>query len=74
LFVAWLIVRVVVLPSLSFTDAGGAFPLPRAAAGILQLLILVAWIVMIIKVNRNEHYRLPIVGELAERSVTEQGL
>jgi len=28
--------------------------------------------VMIIKVSHSEHYRLPIIGEMAARSVEEQ--
>jgi uncharacterized membrane protein len=36
------------------------------------LVILIAWIIMIIKVSHGENYRLPIIGELADRSVTEQ--
>jgi uncharacterized membrane protein len=38
----------------------------------LQLLIFAAWVFMIIKVSHDEVYKLPIIGELAERSVSEQ--
>ncbi len=71
LFVAWLIVDWVVSPALHFgtMGAGHAFgPL----GGLLHLLILAAWIVMMVKVSHSEHYRLPIIGEMAERSVEEQ--
>jgi uncharacterized membrane protein len=71
LFVAWLIVDWVVSPALHFgmMGTGHAFgPL----GGLLHLLILAAWIVMMVKVSHSEHYRLPIIGEMAERSVEEQ--
>jgi len=71
LFVAWLIVDWVVSPALRFgmPGMGRAF---SPLGGLLHLLVLAAWIVMIIKVSHSEHYRLPIIGEMAERSVEEQ--
>ncbi|MEQ1947981.1 MAG: hypothetical protein ABL995_12380 [Bryobacteraceae bacterium] len=77
LFVAWLIVDWVVSPVLNFewNDHHGfsfGHPFARAGSGILGLLIIAAWIVMMIKASRGEHYRLPILGDLAERSVAEQ--
>jgi uncharacterized membrane protein len=72
LFVAWLLVEWVVSPALYATRYGYGFPIERTATGILHLLIMLAWIIMIIKVSHNEDYRLPIVGELADRSVSEQ--
>jgi len=71
LFVAWLIVDWVVSPALRFgtIGMGNAF---RPLGGLLQLLVLAAWIVMIVKVSHSEHYRLPVIGEMAERSVEEQ--
>jgi uncharacterized membrane protein len=71
LFVAWLIVDWVVSPILSI-GAGFGVPFHHLGASILQLLIFIAWIVMLIKVSHEEHYRLPILGDLAERSVSEQ--
>ena len=71
LFVAWLIVDWVVSPALrlSMLGMGHAFgPL----GGLLHLMVLAAWIVMIVKVSQWEHYGLPIIGEMAERSVEEQ--
>jgi len=38
----------------------------------LQLVILMSWIFMMIKVSQDQMYKLPIVGELVERSVCEQ--
>jgi len=72
LFVAWLLVSWVVSPALRLTGAGIWQPMPHFGGGILHLLILAGWIVMLVKVRRGEHYRLPIVGDLAERSVAEQ--
>lgn len=71
LFVAWLIVDWVVSPALRFgmIGMGHAF---APVGGLLHLLVLAAWIVMIVKVSHQEHYRLPIIGEMAERSVEEQ--
>jgi uncharacterized membrane protein len=71
LFVAWLIVDWVLSPVLSIGDGFGV-PFHHVAAHVLQLLIFVAWIVMMIKVSHDEHYHLPILGDLAERSVSEQ--
>ncbi len=73
LFVAWLIVDWVVSPALLLggMGIGHAF---RPLGGLLHLGILAAWIVMLIKVSHSEHYRLPIIGEMAERSVHEQGV
>jgi uncharacterized membrane protein len=71
LFVAWLMVEWVVSPMLAF-DWDGGFPTRHLFSRLLQLLIFAAWIVMIIKVSHDENYKLPIVGELAERSVSEQ--
>ena len=71
LFVAWLLVDWVVSPVLRMTHYGFWQPLPHGG-GVLHLLILGAWIVMIVKVSQGQHYRLPILGDLAERSVAEQ--
>jgi uncharacterized membrane protein len=69
LFVAWLIVEWVVQPTRYMFD-------DRVLAGFithgLQLVILMSWIFMMIKVSQDQMYKLPIVGELAERSVCEQ--
>jgi uncharacterized membrane protein len=71
LFVAWLIVDWVVSPAIRFgmIGMGDAF---RPLEGLLRVAVLAAWIVMLVKVSHSEHYRLPIVGEMAERSVEEQ--
>ena len=71
LFVAWLLVNWVVSPALRMTGYGFWQPLPHSG-GVLHLLILAGWIVMLVKVRQGQHYRLPILGDLAERSVAEQ--
>jgi len=40
--------------------------------GLLKAAVFFAWIFMMIKASNNQHYRLPIIGELAERSANEQ--
>jgi len=72
LFVAWLLVDWVVSPVLRMSGYGFWEPMPHMGGGVLHLLILAGWIVMIVKVRHQEHYRLPIIGDLAERSVAEQ--
>jgi len=72
LFIAWLLVDWVFAPVLRMTGFGFWQPMPRFGGGVLHLLILAGWIVMLIKVHRGQHYRLPILGDLAERSVAEQ--
>ncbi len=64
LFVAWLIVDWVVKPSLHFA-AGFLLPVGK----LLQLLLFAVWIFMMVKAAREERYSLPVIGELAERSL-----
>jgi len=66
LFVAWLLVEMFVAPIISISDAG------HFISRILHLTIFVAWIFMLVKTSHSETYSLPIIGELAERSVAEQ--
>lgn len=77
LFVAWLMVEWVVSPFLQlsrfgFPGADMATPALRLIPGLLQLAVLAAWILMLVKVTQNQDYRLPLLGELADRSVSEQ--
>jgi uncharacterized membrane protein len=71
-FVAWLIVDWVISPFLHASGWLLGMPFHRAGANLLQLVIFAAWIFMMIKVSHNENYKLPIIGDLAERSVSEQ--
>jgi uncharacterized membrane protein len=70
-FVAWLMVEWVIKPILYITDGFG-MPFERLGARLFQLLIFAAWIFMMIKVSHDETYKLPVIGDLAERSVSEQ--
>src|SRR5205085_2065155 len=68
LFVAWLMVDWVVSPVVGFMPGSGDHVLVK----LLQLVIFGAWILMLVKVSQHQDYRLPLVGELADRSVSEQ--
>ena len=70
LFVAWLIVDWVMLP-FSRAMTGGHNPF-GAVASLLHLAIFGAWIWMILKTAQEQTFHLPIIGELAERSLAEQ--
>jgi uncharacterized membrane protein len=67
LFAAWLIVDWVVGPIVRSTP-GHYFPIDS----LLQAVILVVSIFMMVKASHNEAYVLPIIGELAQKSATEQ--
>lgn len=64
LFVAWLIADWVIKPMSRSMDFH--------IEGLLKAAIMVAWVFMIVKTSQNEVYRLPFLGELAERSANEQ--
>ena len=72
IFVAWLMVEWVVSPFLFASGFLMGFPFHRLGASLLQLAVFAAWIFMLIKVSHDENYKLPIIGDLAERSVSEQ--
>ena len=69
LFVAWLLVDWFVTPLVTFGPHIGP---QRAIVGVLHLTIWVGWIFMLVKTSQQQFYRLPIIGEIAERSVAEQ--
>jgi uncharacterized membrane protein len=72
LFAAWLMVEWVISPALAFPSYAFGNTFYRTASHLFQLLIVAAWIFMLVKVSHDEAYRLPILGELADRSVSEQ--
>jgi uncharacterized membrane protein len=74
LFAAWLLVDWVISPALLAPGFAFGFPFYRTAARLLKLVVLGAWVFMMIRVSQDQDYHLPIVGELAERSVSEQRL
>ncbi|MBI3668013.1 MAG: hypothetical protein HY236_17580 [Acidobacteria bacterium] len=64
LFVAWLLLDWAVVPWFHVLPPH-IFPLGK----VLQLVILGLWILMLIKTSREEKFSLPLIGELAERSL-----
>ena len=64
LFVAWLMVDWAIGPW--FKKMPG---LDLPVGSLLQLLLIGVWIFMLVKTSRGERYSLPLVGELAERSL-----
>ena len=72
IFVAWLMVEWVFSPFLYASGWLMGMPFHRFGANLLQLAVFIAWIFMLIKVSHDEHYKLPVIGDLAERSVSEQ--
>jgi uncharacterized membrane protein len=70
LFVAWLIVDWALGPMFRYAFFGP--PLHQLFPALLKAVIFGAWIFMIIKTSQDETYKLPILGDLAEKSVSEQ--
>jgi uncharacterized membrane protein len=66
LFVFWLFVDWVFGPLTRFSEA------TRFLGGALKVGVVGVWIFMLVKTSQGQSYRLPILGELAERSVSEQ--
>jgi uncharacterized membrane protein len=66
LFVVWLFVDWVFAPAVHFAES------TRSIADLMKLAVLGTWIWMIIKTSQNVLFRLPFIGELADRSVSEQ--
>jgi uncharacterized membrane protein len=64
LFVAWLIVDWVI----DFPGMNGT----HLFTVLLKAVIFGAWIFMIVKVSQDQEFKLPILGDLAEKSVSEQ--
>jgi len=67
LFVAWLFVQWVFKP-LAFFTPGPHFPF----VAILQVALLALSIFMMVKASQDEVFPLPVLGELAERSLSER--
>jgi len=66
LFVLWLFVDWVFGPLTSHMES------TRFIGEALKAAVMVTWIFMLVKTNQGENFHLPILGELAERSVSEQ--
>jgi uncharacterized membrane protein len=72
LFVAWLLVDWVLSPILGWPLPGPHFH--HVVPVLLKVAVFGAWVFMLIKTSQDEGYKLPILGELAEKSVLEQRL
>ncbi len=68
LFVAWLIVDWVIGP---IGRISGSY-MGMNPAKLLKLVIFGTRIFMLVKVSHREHFKLPVLGEWAEKSVSEQ--
>ncbi len=66
LFVVWLFADWV------FGPLTGYSPVMKFTGGTLKLAVLGLWIFMMIRVRAGEDVRLPVLGDLAERSIAEQ--
>ena len=69
LFVAWLIVSSA-MPVLMLGIPG--WGIEHGLLGLLKVALFVCWIVLLVKAANNIQLRLPIIGDLAARSATEQ--
>jgi uncharacterized membrane protein len=67
LFVAWLVVSSAV-PVFFITGWG----MEHAIFGILKLALFICWIYLLIKAANQVQVKLPLIGDLAARSTTEQ--
>lgn len=69
LFVAWLVIQWVFAPfgRLLYWSFGGPNPVK-----LIQLALYGVWIFMLIKTWNRELFKLPLLGEWADRSVSEQ--
>lgn len=70
LFVAWLIVSAAV-PAFLITGAAPWGP-TAVVTGIIKLAFFICWIYLLIKAAGQQEVRLPIIGDLAARSIAEQ--
>lgn len=64
LFVCWLLADWAFEPWLRMFHGPA-----RAFGALLQIAVLVAWVVMLVKTSRGERHPLPVIGDLAERSL-----
>ena len=71
LFVAWLIVDMVLSPMFGHMPIRFAL-FHRGSFDIFKLAMYAVWIFMMVKTSQDQVLKLPILGDLAERSVAEQ--
>jgi uncharacterized membrane protein len=69
LFVAWLIVSSAI-PTLFFVSDGWRAGMPLLA--VVKLAMFICWIYLLVKAAQHQQVKLPIIGDLAARSIAEQ--
>lgn len=69
LFVAWLVVSSA-MPVLFFAVPG--WGVEHAFVAALKAILFICWIYLLVKAAQEQEVRLPILGDLAARSTTEQ--
>ncbi len=70
LFVTWLIVSSAI-PTLFFVGIPH-WGLESALLGLCKVAVFVCWVYLLVKAAQEEQVRLPVIGDLAARSTTEQ--
>ncbi len=70
LFVAWLIISSAI-PTLLFAGVP-PWGIESGVLGLIKLAIFGCWIYLLVKAAQQQQIRLPIIGDLAARSTTEQ--
>ena len=69
LFLTWLILHTAV-PALLFPHHG--WGIEDAFLGLSKIAVFICWIYLLIKAAQEQQVRLPVLGDLAARSTTEQ--
>jgi uncharacterized membrane protein len=67
LAIAWLLVDWLLKPMFLYSGMVGRNTIP----GVIHAVILIAWIVTMIKVHQGEDPRIPLIGEIAEKSAQD---
>ena len=70
LFVAWLIVSSAA-PTLLFSGLPG-HGLEHLILVLAKLALFICWVFLLIKASQQQQVRIPVIGDLAARSATEQ--
>ena len=70
LFVSWLIVSSAI-PTLLLSGVSGWGP-EHGLLVLMKLVVIVCWIYLLVKAAQEQQVRLPIIGDLAARSTSEQ--
>jgi uncharacterized membrane protein len=66
LYISWLLVDWVLDPVFMFADATRWFP------RIGKLVIIIGWVIGLVKLSQNQPFRIPVIGDIAEKASTEQ--